>query len=87
MTDRISRLAAALAGRYRSERSLTDPKVTARTELFSMADYPIANPHADFDVLPDARFLMAGQPAITSPVMIETWPAPSRRLPTAVGRP
>ena len=87
MTEQIARLPAILAGRFRIERLLTPPKVTARTEVISVSESPTANPNANLAVVSDGRFVLACQAAITLLVMIEDVPTLARRRFAWGGRP
>jgi serine/threonine-protein kinase len=56
-----------------------DPRVTARTELFSAADYEVATPHANYDVTADGRFIMVRQPHVNDLILVQNWKELARR--------
>jgi eukaryotic-like serine/threonine-protein kinase len=53
----------------------TEPafRVVNRVELFPIADYENATPHANYDVLKDGRFLMIRQPRVSEVVYVLNW--------------
>jgi Tol biopolymer transport system component len=48
-------------------------RVTNRTELFPIADFENATPHANYDVLKDGRFLMVRQQSASEIVFVLNW--------------
>ena len=61
------------------------PLVTGRNESFSVAERPVADPHANDDVLPDGRFVMLRQPGISLLSLIQNLQELARRLLKAAG--
>jgi serine/threonine-protein kinase len=59
----------------------TEPefRVTSRTALFDASEYEPADPHANFDVLPDGRFVMVHQGRLSEMVIMLNWTEEVRR--------
>jgi len=62
-------------------------KVVSRENLFSVAPYESASPHANYDVMPDGNgFLMVRQGQLTDLVFIQNWTELVRRQAEAAAR-
>jgi eukaryotic-like serine/threonine-protein kinase len=48
-------------------------RVTAREKLFEVSDLEAANPHANYDVAPDGRFIFVRQMRATELIYIQNW--------------
>jgi serine/threonine-protein kinase len=59
----------------------TDPefRVRSRTALFDASEYEPSDPHANFDVLPDGRFVMVHQGRLSEMVLVLNWTEEVRR--------
>jgi hypothetical protein len=59
----------------------TDPefRVRSRTALFDASEYEPSDPHANFDVLPDGRFVMVHQGRLSEMVLLLNWTDEVRR--------
>jgi serine/threonine-protein kinase len=54
-------------------------RVGSRTALFDASEYEPSDPHANFDVLPDGRFVMVHQGRLSEMVMVLNWTEEIRR--------
>jgi eukaryotic-like serine/threonine-protein kinase len=54
-------------------------QVISRTQLFGIADFESAGPHANYDVTPDGRFIFVRQPRASELIYIQNWPELARR--------
>jgi Tol biopolymer transport system component len=67
----------------------TEPelRVGARTQLFDVSDYEMANPHANYDVSPDGqRFVMVHLGRLSEIVLIQNWTEDVRRRSAGEGQ-
>ncbi|HXG70208.1 MAG TPA: protein kinase [Gemmatimonadaceae bacterium] len=54
-------------------------KVVGRTDLFQFSEYEGATPHANYDVMPDGRFVMVHQGRMSEIIIVQNWTAEVKR--------
>ena len=60
--------------------SETEFRVLSRTALFDASEYEPADPHSNYDVGPDGRFVMIHQGRLGQMVLVLNWIEEVRRL-------
>ncbi|MBA2688020.1 MAG: serine/threonine-protein kinase [Gemmatimonadaceae bacterium] len=54
-------------------------KVLGRTDLFEASEFEGATPHANYDVMPDGRFVMVHQGRMSEIIIVQNWTAEVKR--------
>ena len=62
-------------------------RVTSRTPLFDVSEYEAGNPHANYDVGPDGRFVMVHQGRLSEIVVVQNWAQEIRQRGSAPATP